>query len=256
VDRELMARDQREGSLSRRTVILSAMGAVLVILLTGCSGGLFSGAVESGIDPQGCGSPAPRTAPYFTATPTRGAAPRAVAFTSEGTDIIEWRWSFGDGGTSSLQKPTHTYALAGTYTAELTVVRALSDGSGLTSTETFRRSRYIQISGLPDLAISGLTHAPDAGSPGTSVTFNAIVSNVGTAAATRAFSVLLSSAKSRTVAWVPSLSPGASATVALTLVMAQATETFTAKADGGSRIHELNERNNTALHIVSAVPIP
>jgi PKD repeat protein len=32
-----------------------------------------------------------------------------------------WRWSFGDGGTSTQQHPTHTYAATGTYTVKLRV---------------------------------------------------------------------------------------------------------------------------------------
>lgn len=32
-----------------------------------------------------------------------------------------WFWEFGDGGTSSLQNPTHIYAKTGTYSAKLTV---------------------------------------------------------------------------------------------------------------------------------------
>ncbi len=39
---------------------------------------------------------------------------------SDGT-IASRSWNFGDGGTSSLQNPSHTYAGAGTYTVALTV---------------------------------------------------------------------------------------------------------------------------------------
>lgn len=33
----------------------------------------------------------------------------------------EWRWDFGDGGTSTIPSPTHTYATAGRYNVTLTV---------------------------------------------------------------------------------------------------------------------------------------
>lgn len=47
-----------------------------------------------------------------------------VSFTdaSEG-DPTSWQWDFGDGDSSSLQNPTHTYDAAGSYTVTLTVRR-------------------------------------------------------------------------------------------------------------------------------------
>ncbi|HRG52758.1 MAG TPA: PKD domain-containing protein [Bacteroidia bacterium] len=42
--------------------------------------------------------------------------------TGPGTTITNWFWSFGDGGTSTLQNPNHTYTTAGTYTVCLTIV--------------------------------------------------------------------------------------------------------------------------------------
>ena len=36
-------------------------------------------------------------------------------------NIISWAWDFGDGGTSTIQNPTHTYATAGTYNVLLIV---------------------------------------------------------------------------------------------------------------------------------------
>jgi PKD repeat protein len=37
---------------------------------------------------------------------------------------ISWSWSFGDGNTSTLQNPTHTYAAAGSYSVCLTATNA------------------------------------------------------------------------------------------------------------------------------------
>ncbi len=53
----------------------------------------------------------------------------ADAFTVTFTDtsitptgnITNWNWDFGDGNTSSLQSPTHTYMVAGTYDVSLTI---------------------------------------------------------------------------------------------------------------------------------------
>ena len=58
----------------------------------------------------------------FTAHPTSGPAPLTVQFTDESAgNITSWLWDFGDGVTSTLQSPMHTYALTGTFTVSLTV---------------------------------------------------------------------------------------------------------------------------------------
>lgn len=67
------------------------------------------------------------TAPVanFSATPTNGTVPLEVTFsdTSSGAPT-SWSWSFGDGNSSLLQHPTHTYEAAGTYTVSLTATNA------------------------------------------------------------------------------------------------------------------------------------
>ena len=49
----------------------------------------------------------------------------ACGFTSTSSDpdgsIASYSWTFGDGGTSTLQNPSHSYAAGGTYTVTLTV---------------------------------------------------------------------------------------------------------------------------------------
>jgi PKD repeat protein len=62
-----------------------------------------------------------------------GPAPLTVRFTGSASRdpdgvIASFAWSFGDGGTSSLADPAHTYAAAGAYTATLTA----TDNDGLT----------------------------------------------------------------------------------------------------------------------------
>ncbi len=77
----------------------------------------------------------------FSGSPTSGTAPLAVNFTdlSSGSPT-SWSWAFGDGGTSTAQNPSHTYAAAGTYNVTLTATNACgSDG------ET--KSGYITVSG-------------------------------------------------------------------------------------------------------------
>lgn len=56
----------------------------------------------------------------FTADPLAGTAPLAVTFTNQSTDADSYLWAFGDGVTSSLANPTHTYTQTGVYTVTLT----------------------------------------------------------------------------------------------------------------------------------------
>lgn len=60
-------------------------------------------------------------------TPLSGSAPLTVAFTGsqqpggfgDTFNVGSWAWTFGDGGTSNVQNPTHVYAAAGTYVVNL-----------------------------------------------------------------------------------------------------------------------------------------
>jgi len=86
--------------------------------------------------------PAPPVAD-FTGSPVSGVVPLTVSFTDASTnEPTSWAWDFGDGGTSSLPDPAHTYHQAGTYTVSLAV--ANSDGS-----DTLVRSGYVTASEPP-----------------------------------------------------------------------------------------------------------
>ena len=61
----------------------------------------------------------------FNATPTSGCGPLTVSFTDQSTGSpTSWNWTFVDGGTSTVQNATHSYASAGTYNVSLTVSKA------------------------------------------------------------------------------------------------------------------------------------
>jgi PKD repeat protein len=87
----------------------------------------------------------PETSP--TATPNTGYAPLTVQFAANASDAdndaLFYIWDFGDGSTSSLLDPSHTYVLAGNYTAWLTV----SDGK-----DSVMESLAIVVN--PDIAFS------------------------------------------------------------------------------------------------------
>ena len=58
----------------------------------------------------------------FDASPLRGAAPLVVRFTNRSTgNIGSYSWQFGDGATSSVENPSHTYRQSGSYVVSLTV---------------------------------------------------------------------------------------------------------------------------------------
>ena len=82
--------------------VLTVLIAGLVFLLAGCD--LFTGEVDFGAEPRA------------------GDTPLTVTFTPvvEG-DIDSWLWGFGDGTTSTVRNPEHTYTNEGIYSVTLTV---------------------------------------------------------------------------------------------------------------------------------------
>jgi PKD domain/IPT/TIG domain len=66
--------------------------------------------------------PPPPSASFVSSVPTGSFT---VSFTDTSTgNPTHWAWNFGDGATSGLQNPTHTYAVAGTYNVVLVVSNA------------------------------------------------------------------------------------------------------------------------------------
>ena len=75
------------------------------------------------------------TVPHFTAYPTNDPQSNPVQFNgpgmdSDGTAIVQWNWTFGDGTTGAGQNPIHVYATTGGYSPALIVTNSL----GLTLT--------------------------------------------------------------------------------------------------------------------------
>lgn len=80
----------------------------------------------------------------FNADPWQGNAYDPVRFTdtSEGNPV-SWHWDFGDGETSSLRSPVHTYTYLGVYEVSLTI----TDAAGRSA--TVKKEVYMADSGTP-----------------------------------------------------------------------------------------------------------
>jgi len=83
----------------------------------------------------------------FLASPNTGKAPLPVKFTdlSYGSPT-SWSWDFGDGTTSTIQNPSHTFSSGGAYDVKLTVSR---DGSSDTS------KQVVNVGGVPVADFAG-----------------------------------------------------------------------------------------------------
>ncbi|MEW6073618.1 MAG: PKD domain-containing protein, partial [Planctomycetota bacterium] len=92
----------------------------------------------------------------FDGTPRTGAAPLAVQFTDLSVGgPVSWAWDFGDGGTSSLQNPTHAYVADGSFAVSLTV----TNGAG--EPDTLVQPDFVVVDTPP--AVPAFDGAPRAG---------------------------------------------------------------------------------------------
>jgi len=93
-------------------------------------------------------------------------------FTNTSTNATSYSWAFGDGATSTLQNPSHTYAAAGTYNVTLTATNG-SCTSSISQNITVAGSGY---------NISGKTRyigKANAGNPAPNLpTYNSVIYNI------------------------------------------------------------------------------
>ena len=109
----------------------------------------------------------------FSGTPVSGTLPLTVAFTDSSTNSPTiWAWDFGDGGTSNVQNPSHTYGALGTYNVSLTV----TNGYG---SNTTTKTNYIAVSPQPPVA--SFTAQPFWGISSPNITFTDTSTNNPTA---------------------------------------------------------------------------
>jgi len=87
----------------------------------------------------------------FSASPTNGTAPLDVSFTDLSTgNPTTWSWDFGDGNSSTVENPVHTYVSAGTYDVTLTVTNSAGMSTAL-------KPDYITVSGPGEITSIAVT---------------------------------------------------------------------------------------------------
>jgi uncharacterized repeat protein (TIGR01451 family) len=123
----------------------------------------------------------PPGAPTASSTflPQSPAAGAAVRFTDTSTGTpTSWAWTFGDGGTSTEQSPSHTYGAAGQYAVHLTVTNPNGSDTAA-SLITVRPAGQA----LADLAVT-LSALPNPVETGKDLTYASTVTNNGPDGAT------------------------------------------------------------------------
>lgn len=104
---------------------------------------------------------------------TVGAIPLSVAFTGRATGGVPtytYQWTFGDGGTSNVSGPMHTYLTAGTFRVELLVKDSAghqAEGFWNITATPGGRSLTVSLSANPPILVFGksttITAAPQGG---------------------------------------------------------------------------------------------
>lgn len=112
---------------------------VNVINVTGTDNGTPPAATSSTISVAVVNTP---TVSFTASPPSPYVAPIGVQFTANTPGAVSWHWDFGDGDTSNLQNPQHTFNGDSVYIVTLTACLA----SGCCNTYT---STYEVIGGIP-----------------------------------------------------------------------------------------------------------
>lgn len=99
----------------------------------------------------------------FSWSPQSPVTGQSAAFTDTSTGVpTAWAWSFGDGMSSSVQNPTHTFSAAGTYSVTLTV----SNSAGSSST-----TKQVTVQPAATAPIANFSFSPSSPQVGQTVSF-------------------------------------------------------------------------------------
>ncbi len=108
------------------------------------------------------------TARFSANTPVCLGEPLLLTNTSSGAAPLSFRWDFGDGLTSTLRAPTHTYALDGSYTVTLRVQNSVGSD---------QVSRAVAVDHAP--YSTTISVQPASPTPGQVITFTAQAAGTG-----------------------------------------------------------------------------
>jgi uncharacterized repeat protein (TIGR03803 family) len=112
--------------------------------------------ITNGQTASATGTYTPVFAAIFNASITSGKAPLKVHFTNcSAGSFTKWLWHFGDGQTSKIWNPNHTYSKAGTYTVTLTM-------TGASGTCTCTQPGFITVYAAPKANFSASPRSGDA----------------------------------------------------------------------------------------------
>jgi len=110
----------------------------------------------------------------FTYSVSSSFVPVTVTFSNTSTNAISWIWDFGDGSTSTVMNPSHTYSTEGDYTVTLMAI-----GSNKTDT-TAKVLHLVNQTGAPyiNLTVNGISYSWPG--PGDSVNATRVADTTGT----------------------------------------------------------------------------
>lgn len=138
------------GYFARKTIPLAVVATLVALLL------LVSASCSSTPRPNADFTGQCTDGLLYETSPITGLAPLTVKFYDRSTGkITEWRWNFGDGGTSTQQAPSHTYTSAGKYTVTLVV-----EGPG--GFDSIPKSQFVYIFRISEAANRELYAVRDA----------------------------------------------------------------------------------------------
>ncbi len=108
--------------------------------------------------PAFCLPPSSPPGAEFTAVQTTATCPASIQFNDASVNTPQtWLWNFGDGGTSTQQNPSHTYAQPGQYSVKLKVTNTLGQDSIIKSNFINITSFNLAVTATPDTICQGDT---------------------------------------------------------------------------------------------------